>query len=92
MTDTKNYWYVYMLRCSDESFYTGITNNVAKRLKEHNTGNGAKYTKGRRPVNLVYRERQANQSLALKREAQIKKWRKPNKEKLIGGFPRLRPK
>jgi putative endonuclease len=88
----KTSWYVYMLRCSDKSFYTGITNNVAKRLKEHNTGTGAKYTRGRRPVALVYRERRASRSSALKREAQIKKLKRPNKEKLIRGFPRFRAK
>jgi putative endonuclease len=82
-------WYVYILRCSDGSFYTGITNNVPERLKMHNAGNGAKYTKGRRPVALIYRERSANRSSAQRREVQIKKWRKLNKEKLIqdkGGF------
>ncbi|MCI0330985.1 MAG: GIY-YIG nuclease family protein [candidate division Zixibacteria bacterium] len=87
MTNAKNPWYVYMLRCSDDSFYTGITKNVTERLKKHNTGNGAKYTKGRRPVTLVYCERRTSRSSAQKREAQIKKWRRPNKEKLIRSFP-----
>ncbi len=82
----KTSWYVYMLRCSDKSFYTGITNNMEARLKEHNTGTAAKYTRGRRPVTLVYRERRASRSSALRREAQIKKWRRPNKEKLVLGF------
>ncbi len=90
MKDT--HWYVYILRCSDGSFYTGIAKNVAERLKKHNTGNGAKYTKGRRPVVLVYRERRASQSSALKRERQIKKWKRPDKVKLIRDFPAFRSK
>ncbi len=79
----KTSWYVYILRCSDTSLYTGITNNVTERLKEHNSGSGAKYTRGRRPVTLVYRERRANRSSSLKREAEIKKLERRNKEKLI---------
>jgi len=79
-------WYVYILRCLDKSFYTGITNNLERRLKEHNTGNGAKYTKGRKPVTLVYREKHPNQSLARQREAQIKKCGRRKKEKLIREF------
>lgn len=90
MRNENSTWFVYILRCSDGSYYTGITNSVAKRLKKHNTGNGAKYTKGRRPVALVYRERRASRSSALKRERQIKKWKRPDKEKLVRGFPAVR--
>ncbi|HXF49368.1 MAG TPA: GIY-YIG nuclease family protein [Verrucomicrobiae bacterium] len=89
---TNNFWFVYILRCSDGSFYTGITNNVEERVKEHDTGNGAKYTRGRRPVTLVYRETHPNQSAARRREEEIKKWRKRKKEKLVLGFPRRHPK
>ena len=85
----KDLWYVYILRCSDGSLYTGITKNIEKRLKAHNAGNGARYTRGRKPVTLVYKERQANQSLARQREAQIKKCGKRNKEKLVLDFPRF---
>jgi predicted GIY-YIG superfamily endonuclease len=89
MLKDKSRWFVYVLRCSDGSFYTGITNDLKERVKKHNSGSGAKYTRGRRPVALVYREQRAGRSSALWREAQIKKLRKQNKEKLIrdkGGF------
>jgi putative endonuclease len=85
----KRSWHVYILRCSDGSLYTGITTEIGERLKTHNAGNGAKYIRGRRPVALVYREHRANRSSAQKREAEIKKLGKQNKERLIlhkGGF------
>lgn len=62
-----------MLRCADESLYTGISNDVTKRLQTHNQGKGAKYTKPRLPVKLVYLEKVLNKSAALKREIEIKK-------------------
>jgi putative endonuclease len=89
---TENPWFVYMVRCSDGSFYTGIAKDLEKRVKKHNSGKGAVFTRGRRPVSLVYRERQANQSSALKRERQIKKWKRPNKEKLIRDFTAFQSK
>jgi putative endonuclease len=83
-------WYFYIVRCQDNSLYSGITNDIDHRIKEHNKGKGAKYTSGRRPVKLVYSEKYNNISEARKREAQIKKWAKLKKEQLIVGFPRLR--
>ena len=83
-------WYFYIVRCRDNSLYSGITNNIEHRIKEHNKGTGAKYTLGRRPVNLIYKEKYANISEARKRESQIKGWPRIKKERLILGFPRLR--
>ena len=83
-------WFFYMVRCRDDSLYSGITNNIEHRIKEHNRGEGAKYTLGRRPVKLVYSEKHYNASAARKRESQIKSWSKTKKEQLIPGFPRLR--
>jgi len=76
-----NTWVVYMLRCADETLYTGITNNIERRLLIHNSSKqGAKYTKIRRPVTLVYLEKGLTRSEALKREAVLK--RLPRKIKL----------
>ncbi|MDD6207187.1 MAG: GIY-YIG nuclease family protein [Clostridiales bacterium] len=75
--------YAYILRCSDGTLYTGWTNNLEKRLKAHNAGKGAKYTKSRRPVTLEYYEAFATKSEAMKREAQIKKLSRRQKEALI---------
>jgi len=66
-------WYVYILRCGDGSLYTGITDDVERRFAAHQAGRGAKYTRGRGPLELVYREEQADKSAALKREIQIKR-------------------
>jgi len=77
-------WFVYLLRCNDNSLYAGITTDIKRRLKEHNESNkGAKYTRARRPVTLVYAEVVENKSLAGKREYQIRKQSKSNKEKLV---------
>jgi len=65
-------WIVYILECSDNSLYTGITNDMERRLEEHRTGRGAKYTKHRRPLRVRYTEYQGTKSTALKREAAIK--------------------
>ncbi len=65
-------WTVYILRCADHTLYTGVTNDLAARLKKHENGTGAKYTKGRGPFTLAYTEHLDNRSLALKREAAIK--------------------
>lgn len=73
-------WYVYMLRCGDGSLYTGITDDVEKRLAAHRAGRGAKYTRGRGPLELVYQEEQPDKSAALRREYAIK--RLPRKKKL----------
>lgn len=76
-------YYVYMLLCSDRTFYTGTSNNVQKRVATHNSGKGAKYTKVRRPVQLMYTEKLANKSEALKREIAIKKLTRRQKESLL---------
>lgn len=77
-------YFVYMLRCSDTTLYTGITKDIAKRLKEHNESDkGAKYTKIRRPVELVYQEEAADRSSASKREHLIKKLSRAQKLELI---------
>lgn len=75
--------YVYIVRCKDNTLYTGWTNDLEKRINAHNNGQGAKYTKYRRPVELVYYEVFESKSEALKREIEIKKLRKYEKIELI---------
>lgn len=75
--------YVYILKCKDDSLYTGYTNDLDKRLKAHNEGKGAKYTKCRRPCKMVYYEEYQNKNEALSREAQIKKLTRNQKLELI---------
>ena len=77
-----NRWIVYMLRCSDGSLYTGITTDLKRRVDEHNSGEGAKYTSSRIPVSPVYVELGHDQSSALSREAEIKSLSKEKKESL----------
>lgn len=80
-------YYVYILRCKDDTLYTGITTDVPRRVKEHNgvgtTSLGAKYTKARRPVSLVYKKKFLDRSKASKEEARIKKLTKTEKELLL---------
>lgn len=76
-------WYVYLLRCRDNSLYCGITNDVKARLQKHNDGTGAKYTRGRGPVVLVYKKKMKTATEARKREVEIKKLTKTEKEALI---------
>jgi len=76
-------WYLYILCCRDDTLYTGITTDVEKRLEAHRTGKGAKYTRGRAPLELVYRETCGSHSDALKRELEIKKLSRAEKQKLI---------
>jgi putative endonuclease len=78
-------YYVYLLRCADATLYCGITNDPEKRLRDHNGGRGARYTRGRLPVRLVYREEAAGRGEALKREYAIKKMPKVKKERLCRG-------
>lgn len=78
-------WFVYMLRCRDGSLYTGCTDDVERRLATHQSGKGAKYTRSRLPVELVYREEAADRSAALRREAAIKKLKRKEKLELLGG-------
>ncbi|WP_114572237.1 GIY-YIG nuclease family protein [Exiguobacterium flavidum] len=75
--------FVYIVRCGDGSYYTGYAVNVDKRLAVHNAGQGAKYTKARLPVTLMYKETFASRSEALKREYAIKQLTRTQKEKLI---------
>jgi predicted GIY-YIG superfamily endonuclease len=76
-------WLVYILRCSDGSLYTGITNDLPKRLNAHAAGRASKYTRSRLPVRLAYSEPQRSKSAALKREAAIKGLRRAEKDKLV---------
>jgi len=77
-------WYLYVLRCSDDTLYTGITTDLARRLNEHNTSNrGAKYTKTRRPSTMVYCEEHPDQSAAQKAEHTFKKLTRKQKESLL---------
>lgn len=78
-----NPWWVYVVRCGDGTYYTGISPDVEKRIALHNEGRGAKYTAGRRPVQLVYSEELTNRSAASRREAEIKKLSRVQKEALI---------
>ena len=80
-------WYLYILRCKDNSLYTGITTDVEKRLEAHRSGKGAKYTRGRGPLELVYREECGDHSDALRREAEIKRLPRDEKLKLIEKTP-----
>lgn len=75
--------YVYMLECSDGSYYTGYTTDLSRRVEEHNSGNGAKYTKSRTPVDLVYFEKHPSKSDAMSREYEIKQLSRSQKESLV---------
>ena len=75
--------FVYIIKCSDNTLYTGYTTDITRRVKEHNEGKGAKYTRGRTPVQLVYYEKKENKSSALKREYEIKQLTRKEKEDLI---------
>ncbi len=76
---------VYILRCGDGSLYTGITNDLPRRLAAHSSGRGAKYTRSRLPVALVWQEAQPDKSAALRRERQIKALSRAEKLRLIAG-------
>lgn len=80
-------WQVYIVRCADDSLYTGIARDLERRIAEHNAGNGlgASYTRSRQPVRLVYREAAADRSAASKREYQIKQLSRAEKLALIAG-------
>ena len=87
-TILQNNWLIYILECVDGSLYCGITNNLEKRLKQHKgeIKGGAKYTRSHWPCKLVYEEKSASQSEALKRELSIKKMSKVEKRTLISSF------
>ena len=79
-------WWVYIVKCSDGTFYTGVSNNLKARIKKHNSGEGAKYTQSRRPVELVYKEKSLDRSRSLKREIEIKKLKRSEKLELINAL------
>ena len=79
-------WYLYILRCCDGTLYTGITTDVEKRLETHRSGKGAKYTRGRGPLELVYQEACGSHSDALKRELTVKKLTRSQKEAMIANY------
>lgn len=81
--------YVYILKCRDDSLYTGWTNNLPKRIKAHNKGKGAKYTKARLPVELVYYEEFEDKIVAMKREYGIKRLTRKEKLSLISNFQKI---
>lgn len=83
MGQTTQPWFVYLIRCSDGSIYTGITKTVPERIASHNAGKGAAYTAPRLPVSLLYQEQHPDRGSALRREAEIKKWRKEKKEEFV---------
>jgi len=76
-------WFVYIVECQDSSLYTGITNNLEKRVKAHNDKRGAKAIKGKLPVKLVYQESYNEKKLALSREREIKSFKREQKLELV---------
>ena len=88
---TKSKWFVYMLRCADDTLYSGITTDPKRRLEEHNgiiKGKGAKYTAARRPVYLVYKQSCKDRSSAASKEAALKKLTRAEKEELLNSQDR----
>jgi predicted GIY-YIG superfamily endonuclease len=81
---TSGEWFFYIVRCNDDSLYSGISNRLDTRITKHNSGKGARYTASRRPVTLVYKEPCASHPEARAREIQIKSWSKAKKEQLVG--------
>ena len=81
-------WQLYILRCGDGTLYTGITDDLPRRLKAHRAGKGAKYTRGRGPLELVYQETCPDHSAALRREIAVKRLSRAQKLALIGGGDR----
>jgi predicted GIY-YIG superfamily endonuclease len=79
----KPIWWLYIVRCGDGTLYTGVSTDVARRLEEHRAGEGARYTRGRGPLALVYRERCAGHGDALRRELAVKRLSRAAKERLI---------
>lgn len=76
-------WYVYIIECKDNKLYTGITNNLERRIKQHNSGNGCRFTKYRTPVELIYNQKLRTKPQALKREIAIKRLKRAQKLNLI---------
>ena len=82
----KKFWCVYILKCSDNTYYTGITNNIKRRIQQHDTNKGAKYTKGRGPFSLVYQDKCKDRSDASRKECVIKKLPLAKKISLISAY------
>lgn len=82
--------YTYILRCDDDSLYTGYTNNIGRRVKDHNSGNGAKYTAGRTPVNVVHVQIHTTKSCAMSEEYSVKQLSKSQKESMVGSEQEVR--
>jgi len=78
-------WYVYILKCSDGSYYVGHTNDLVGRVKKHNKGKATRWTSSRLPVTLAYSEKYEHKDDAINREHQIKKWSRKKKDALIAG-------
>ena len=85
MASSSTVYYVYLLRCADNSLYVGVTSNLQTREQYHNDGRGGSYTAKRRPVRIVYAERHNSKQEALKRERQLKRWSLQKKESLVRG-------
>lgn len=79
-------WFTYIVQCQDQSFYTGLTNDLQKRLQKHNSGQGSAYTRARLPVTLIYYETFTTHRQAAQREVAIKKLKRAEKEKLVDSF------
>ena len=86
MTETKTEWYLYLVRCADDTIYTGISIDVSARVTKHNSGKGAKYTSTRLPVRLIYSESHPDRISAMKKELKVKKWSRKMKEDLARDF------
>jgi len=80
-------WFVYIVRCADRSLYTGVATDVTRRIVQHNLGKGARYTRSRLPVELVYQEAAADRGAALQREMAIKRLPRAGKLALLGNAP-----
>ena len=78
-------FYVYIIECRDKTYYTGYTNDLEKRIERHNKGLASKYTRSRLPVKLVWNKNAKNKSFAMKTEKRIKKLKRRDKERLVGG-------
>lgn len=76
-------WFLYILRCCDGTFYTGITKDIERRFKMHRDGKASRYTRARRPIEMLYSEKCGNRSQALIRECEVKEWPRTKKETLI---------
>lgn len=81
--DVKNNWIVYLIRCSDDTYYCGVTNNLEKRIKDHNAGKGAIYTRGRLPVELVVYKKNLYKKEAYKLEWKVKQQKRKDKKRYI---------